>query len=206
MSEERVDVVLTELGKVAPPQGMERRIQAAMAEAEIQYARRGRGGWLRALSVLAVPVAVLALIGVGITLRLNRPRQGERTDVARGSVISTLQSPSEASSPHIRLPMPPRHGAIRAKSASATKIAFGYPPPPLPLTAQEKLMLEIIHHGDPEQVAALDPAVREARIYEEHAQFEEFFFPASPPGTPPSEAPPQPTTPQPNAAPDGDKR
>jgi hypothetical protein len=54
-----------------------------------------------------------------------------------------------------------------------------YPPPPMPLTEQEKLLLRIAHRGDPVELAMLDPAVRAARDAEEKAGVTKFFEPAT---------------------------
>jgi hypothetical protein len=53
--------------------------------------------------------------------------------------------------------------------------AASHPPPPMPLTEQEKLLLRIAHKDDPVEVAALNPAVRAARYEEEKAEVQRFF-------------------------------
>ncbi len=49
------------------------------------------------------------------------------------------------------------------------------PAPEMPLTAQEQLLLRLIHRGDPVELAALDPAVRAALFADDNAQFHKFF-------------------------------
>jgi hypothetical protein len=53
--------------------------------------------------------------------------------------------------------------------------AASFPAPPMPLTEQEKLLLRIVHRGDPVEMAMLDPAVRAARDAEEKADVARFF-------------------------------
>jgi len=43
------------------------------------------------------------------------------------------------------------------------------------LTEQERLLLRIVHRGDPVELAMLDPMQRAARNVEEQAEFQRFF-------------------------------
>jgi hypothetical protein len=62
-------------------------------------------------------------------------------------------------------------------TAVAEANAPSLPAPPLPLTAQEKLLLRIAHHPNPVELAELDPHQREAAIAEEQAAYKRFFHP-----------------------------
>jgi hypothetical protein len=55
--------------------------------------------------------------------------------------------------------------------------AASHPAPPLPLTAQERLLLQVIHKGDPVELAMLNPEVRARHVAEARAEFQEFFKP-----------------------------
>ena len=50
-----------------------------------------------------------------------------------------------------------------------------FPAPPLPLTEQERLLLRLAHRGDPENMAILNPKVREAQTAKATEQFQQFF-------------------------------
>ena len=50
----------------------------------------------------------------------------------------------------------------------------------MPLTQQELLMLAVVHSGDHEQMAALDPYKREALFRDDQAAFQKFFAPPTP--------------------------
>lgn len=51
------------------------------------------------------------------------------------------------------------------------------PAPPLPLTEQERLMLRLLHSGDRQELAQLDPMMLREREAEETAEFLRFFEP-----------------------------
>jgi hypothetical protein len=55
--------------------------------------------------------------------------------------------------------------------------APSHPAPPLPLTAQEKLLLRVVHKGDPVELAMLNPEVRARQIADSQAEFQKFFVP-----------------------------
>lgn len=69
-------------------------------------------------------------------------------------------------------------------TAVAEANAPSLPPPPLPLTEQEKLLLRIAQHLDPVEVAELDPGQREAAIAREQAEYKRFFHPTVQPPVP----------------------
>jgi hypothetical protein len=56
-------------------------------------------------------------------------------------------------------------------------LAASHPAPPMPLTEQERLLLRIVHRGDPVELAMLDPMRRAARDVEEQTEFQRFFKP-----------------------------
>ena len=55
--------------------------------------------------------------------------------------------------------------------------APSHPAPEMPLTQQERLMLRIVHGGDPVELAELDPQVRAAQYAQQKAEFKDFFEP-----------------------------
>jgi hypothetical protein len=55
--------------------------------------------------------------------------------------------------------------------------APSHPAPPLPLTAQEKLLVRVVHKGDPVELAMLNPEVRARQIADSQAEFQKFFVP-----------------------------
>ena len=66
----------------------------------------------------------------------------------------------------------------RRKQAGAAKlrlIAAGYPAPPLPLTSQEKLILQAVRIPSARESPAFHPEVQGAQIAKERQDFEQFF-------------------------------
>lgn len=53
--------------------------------------------------------------------------------------------------------------------------AASFPAPPMPLTAQERLLLRLAHKVDPVEVAMLDPKFRAIEDAKEKAEFQRFF-------------------------------
>ncbi len=69
--------------------------------------------------------------------------------------------------------------------ALAETLAPSRPAPPEPLTQQELLALAVLRSGDQEEIAALNPAQREANLVTEELAFNRFFAPPKPePPTP----------------------
>jgi hypothetical protein len=53
--------------------------------------------------------------------------------------------------------------------------AASFPAPPMPLTAQERLLMRIAHRVDPVEIATLDPKFRAMQDAEEKTEFQKFF-------------------------------
>jgi hypothetical protein len=49
------------------------------------------------------------------------------------------------------------------------------PAPPMPLTPQEKLLLQVARAGDPQEIAMLNPELRAKQEHEAKAEFNRFF-------------------------------
>jgi hypothetical protein len=52
--------------------------------------------------------------------------------------------------------------------------AASHPAPEAPLTQEERLLLRIVHRGDPEELAMLNPQIRAQRDAESEAEFLKF--------------------------------
>jgi hypothetical protein len=61
--------------------------------------------------------------------------------------------------------------------AVSEMLAPSKPAPPLPLTHQEKMLAQVVHQGEPEELATLRPDVREKQMELSRAEFQEFFEP-----------------------------
>jgi hypothetical protein len=82
---------------------------------------------------------------------------------------------------------PPRHPQLhrvpsvtpdRTEVAESENHHVNLPPPPLPLTREERLLLEIVHRRPPVELAMLTPARRAAQEQSERSEFDQFFAPS----------------------------
>lgn len=82
----------------------------------------------------------------------------------------------------------PSHGA-----SAVTSIAASFPPPPLPLTQQERLLAQLMHHERSPQLAALTRSSMEEAATREKNAVEEYF--ATVPSVQDEQEPPAPDQP-----------
>jgi hypothetical protein len=78
-----------------------------------------------------------------------------------------------------RLTVTHRLRAARASSSGITVRGVSYPAPPRPLTAQEKLLLQIAQHPTPAEIALLDPVERAKQAALEDAEFAKYVAQSS---------------------------
>jgi hypothetical protein len=178
--DDAVERVLHGLRVQAPPQGMEQRVLVRLRERSAGQAWR-RGLFARPRWVWMAACAA-GMIAAGIWLspherRIPEPehaqlraqpmaarRTAERDMVPRVALVRRLQR------------HPPRRAAGRWEMARTVS----YPAPPAPLTMQEKLLLQVAEHPTPDEIAMLDPVVREKQEAAEDAQFAKFVAQADP--------------------------
>jgi hypothetical protein len=67
-----------------------------------------------------------------------------------------------------------RHRTHTVPAVRETQEA-SFPPPPLPLTEQERLLLRLAHRGDAQNMALLNPDVRAEQTAKATEQFQQFF-------------------------------
>jgi hypothetical protein len=77
-------------------------------------------------------------------------------------------------------PAPPQQPIDPDAIALAETLAPSRPAPPMPLTQQERLMLNVLRSGDQEEIAALNPVERDALFAQDQAAFQNFFAPPTP--------------------------
>jgi len=99
-------------------------------------------------------------------------------------------APGEPHRPSPNLPSRPVRGAKDASAspsaplsdedalALAEMLAPSKPAPPLPLTPQEKMLAEVVHRGEPEELANLSPEFRAKEMELSRAEFRDFFEPS----------------------------
>lgn len=195
-SDEAVERVLAGLREAEAPEGMERRILEAVRDGASQ---RGRWAARRrtipsrlegTMSWATAAAGVVVVAGMLCWSSLRGPRVGDPSVMPkRQTVVANVAAPE----PEMRsakaveeTPRTPRlkgskHSGrtlrVREREATARSEmrAASSPASPMPLTEEEKLLLRVVHRGDPEEIALLNPAVRAAQDAEETAEFGEFF-------------------------------
>lgn len=190
---EAIDRVLSGLRETEPPDGMRERVLRSARERtskrhrwSLQLGLTGTRWW----AVPAVSVTMIAL-AVSWTVAHNH-RSVRETTHAPANLSPTNHLTAEThlgSAPTAR----PSHEArllsehtalaepISGEDALAISemLAPSKPAPPLPLTHQENLLAEVVHHGAPEELATLKADVRAKQMEIAQAEFHDFFEPPS---------------------------
>lgn len=201
-SEEAIERVLAGLRDAEAPEGMERRILNGL---EGRCSVQTQSGWRQLMAAwTAMPatrtvVCGLALAGLAAVVvaipairRHGRVPVPLKINVVPG--VSTVAAPSVATGEKVTAARsaeasgrwgmaanPPEAGLVRAADADEDSVAksemeaASFPAPPMPLTAQERLLLRLVHKVDPVEMAMLDPKFRAMQEAEEKAEFQRFF-------------------------------
>jgi len=208
--DDAIDKTLAALKTAAPPQGMEARIlqrlQQHVPAAEFSwsdlFARTAlAGAWWRG----AITGAATAMLLVGALLLAQhslRTRPGHaqpavsQVATARNlapAVVPVATSASARDS-HANPCVTPGQlrttravPIYRAESTHYASFAPSHPAPALPLTAQERALVQLAQTADPKVLAALSPEARAKTAAQEADDFNKFFTP--PPQLPDTASP-----------------
>ena len=204
--EEAIEKVLEGLRSTSAPIGMDRRIMDALEARASVRSRRGWRGWTLAsvhpgiTGFMKWSVGLAVVCAVVFTVTADRWRKHVDSPSKKiSSSVATLPAVASEVAMNSSQVTPLRPGVRRMKAANPEKTVRGakagaaddsdslaveemraasHPPPPMPLTDQEKLLLRIARTADPVEVAELDPIVRAARYEAEKAEVQRFFEPA----------------------------
>lgn len=188
--EEDLERVLTGLRDSAIPDGMERRILAALenrASAPSSW-RSITPAWRKLAAACSFAMAA-ALAFVFVVPAIRRPVHAPRRSAAGAISPESLppananqdaaqendrQIASSASRPMLR-----KARSVRREDAAPQdeRHATSFPPPPMPLTEEERLLLQVAHRRAPVELAELSPARRALQDEQERVDFERFFEP-----------------------------
>ncbi len=165
-----MDTVLRGLREAGPAPGLDARVIAALRAAPVAAPARSFG-WMW---MPAVGVAVVAVVAVVMGVRRHTPatvvsHAGGGQVVLQRAVPAPLAAGSSKRRAMVRQ-------ATEAPVAKPVEEA-SFPPPPLPLTRQERLLLRLAHADDPEDLATLAPEARRAAQEQEKAEVRAFFAP-----------------------------
>jgi hypothetical protein len=175
-SEEAIGKVLAGLREAEAPAGMERRILSAVeARASVRQPTTLRWAWSAAFAGVAAVSLFIAITAIH--------RHGQTTTQARhtvapestGAQVTSLQR-NESITP-VKAAMNVRR-VRHTNDANAVLLqemrAPSHPAPEAPLTQEEKLLLRVVHSGDPQLMAMLNPEERARQEAESEAEFQKF--------------------------------
>ncbi|MGA9670359.1 MAG: hypothetical protein WBQ94_14195, partial [Terracidiphilus sp.] len=138
--------------------------------------------WTGRIAVVGV-LAVCVLVGVDHFRHIRmepKPHSnvaGMLPEAARAGTQQTTRPPSTDSSARMRSttvrPKARQSGAHEPAALTEMHIV-SYPAPKAPLTQEEKLLLRVVHEGDPQEMAMLNPEIRAKQEAQSDAEFQEF--------------------------------
>lgn len=181
-AEPTIERLLAGLRGAEPEPGMERRILEAI-EARETVASFSLRNKLRpqTLPAFALQLAsALAVTAALVVIAFHERSRGHEVSIHPPTLAVRLKSPAEAITPPVasstRRPtsrVSPKHR--RAAAVVPDLRAASMPAPPLPLTAQERLLLRLAHRRDPEDMAMLNSAAQSAQLARANEEFQQFF-------------------------------
>ncbi|HMD77235.1 MAG TPA: hypothetical protein VKG86_07660 [Terracidiphilus sp.] len=179
--EEAIGKVLAGLRAAEASPGMERRILAAVeARASAPPAATPRWAWGVAMAGAAVAsLFILFILTTAIHWHGHPSTQAQKhvlpAEPARDAQPATLLSRKPI---EFIKAVAPRRTATRIRSEEAVLLsdlrAPSHPAPEAPLTNEEKLLLRVVHSGDPQLIAMLDPEERARQEAKSEAEFQKF--------------------------------
>ena len=140
-------------------------IMAGLRDAEASERRVATPRWAWAMAMAGVAAALLFIAISSIHRHGQPPAQAQQhvlpAETARDAQPATLlsQKPIE-----FNKAVAPRRTGARIRSEEAVLLSDlhtpSHPAPEAPLTQEEKLLLRVVHKGDPQVIAMLDPEER----------------------------------------------
>ena len=195
-ADERIERVLAGLRETNTPADLDRRITEAV---EKRLTAAGPGSaWFRqrgSVTGLLLPklafgaVAAAAVLCVAFGLR-NPHRASDAAAAAHAANVQRASPAPLEMAGTAAVPQRPsvKQGvsrkrrvnvsavrATRAETPLPARVRANRPAPPMPLTTQEKLLLQLAREGDPQEIAMLNPEVRAQQEREGKAEFNNFF-------------------------------
>jgi hypothetical protein len=187
--DDAIDKTLAGLREAPVPEGMERRILKALEESGRDVSRPRRSPifpWK--IAATCATVAAVAHVFVLITGRTHttrepagahpKPRSVARSALNPSSAAATPPAATDFASSKRPTPQLRRTSAVipvRARTTEPADRHVNLPPPPLPLTREEQMLLEIAHRAPPVELAMLTPAERTAQQQREYNEYDQFF-------------------------------
>lgn len=185
--QDAIDRVLSGLRDAPVPQGLESRILDALEDATAPQPvqRRFRPlAWAGAAACAFIAIGAAALFFTFSPATHQIPATRVASTTAGQSHENPFGAQESATSPAAPVPASGKHAAPRLRrttSVTSTRVEareldhVNLPPPPLPLTREERLLLEITHRRPPFELAMLTSAQNAAQDQHERKEFDQFF-------------------------------
>jgi len=193
--EDAIQQTLAGLRDAPVPEGLERRILHTLEDRAAVQTRPRRFtnlAWGTAAACGLATIVAAALFFSPVHTATHRPAKQEAPNRAphpldnSSKKLTTADASTAPDAASAESSNPVRHPRLRRVSA-ATQARTGVaesgrqpvnmPPPPLPLTRQERLLLEIAHRRPPFELAMLTSARRVAQEQHDRNEFDQFFGP-----------------------------
>lgn len=188
-AEEAIGKVLAGLRDTEAPSGMERRIfEAVESRAAARPAATPRWAWsvatagVIAVSLLSAVTAFYWRQHPSTQARQralpaeSRPANGSATGPRQASLPPHEPTASAGTPSRIAAPVRKVQPMSAADAVLFSELrAPSHPAPAAPLTEEEKLLLSVVHKGDPQLMAMLNPELRASREAELEAEFRKLF-------------------------------
>lgn len=183
--ERDIERVLTGLRDSSLPPGMEDRILIALEEHRTQPSLR----WLSILPTRRkiVGASSLAMAAALIVVFSCAGHRRHTSQSPAAAVVALHPLPSVVDTEVVTRPSAPLARTVKLRRVQVvlrqkTKITdetgpISTPAPPIPLTAQERFLLRIAHHGRTEELAQISNENKAAKEKQEAAAFQAFFEP-----------------------------
>jgi hypothetical protein len=182
--DEMLERLLAGLGAAPVEDGFAQRVRRGV-EARVAAADSRPVRWRVARWSFASAAAAVLLCAVSVHELRHR---SDATPVVQNqpTALPLVMAPGKGDEATVEPPTPRRTVPLRRKAAEldgqpATAAVVSFPAPEAPLTEQERLLLRIVHRGDPVEVAMLDPQELARQEAVEAAEFRQFFPAPDPP-------------------------
>lgn len=176
--EEAIGKVLAGLRAAEASPGMERRILAAV-EARASAPPAATPRWVWSVAMAGVAAASLFIAITAIHRHEHPSTQAQQHALPAQSATREQQAslrPNEPITPARTAAPARKKPPISAEEAALLRAmrAPSRPAPEAPLTNEEKLLLHVVHIGDPQLIAMLNPEIRAKQEAESEAEFQKF--------------------------------
>lgn len=176
---EMLDRLLGGLGTAPVDDGFAQRVvrgvEARTAAAEPRAPRRPLV-WCGFAAAAAIFLCAIAVHEARHRRDATQAAQNQATPLPL-VIVPDKRDEAAVEPPAPRPTVPLRHETVSADAQPAIAALVSFPAPEAPLTDQERLMLRIVHRGDPVEMAMLNPQELDREEAAEAAEFQQFFPP-----------------------------